>query len=581
MKLFTALLLSGLAYASASCPNDCNGHGTCNVYSACECYRNWMAADCSERVCYFGHAFVDTPQGDLNADGRTDLVNATYRVIVSSDKSFFAEQDNDPLVKSVRYLGRAAPTWDGVTGKTEGVTKSSISLCGTNQDCSGTPSDAYAIENDITVEYTLDTALSSYASYQSDDIYGYVEACDAVADATVKYAIAFDVEYSASFETATAALSAVASPNVERLVLHCADSTGAAATCAGGGASHNLDWHASDRQVEVCSITPSTYQVQWSNKKEWEAYPTDHHHQQAGNKNVWDEAHFYRECSNKGTCNRGSGTCECYAGYEGEGCSRTACPNDCSGHGTCVRPIDSDDAYIAWDAYKTQSCRCDSGYFGGDCSLRQCPSGDDPISRINDRNEIQTFTLAQRARAFDKAGAAGRVIDSGNDGAGLFISLDFTDEFGDHWITRAVDITSAESDNAAAGSDIASRFEAALEALPNNCLEDVEVSATRGAAAISVAVTFLHNSGDIPMLGARYKYSASSDTTAANGVWTQNTPTGGFDGTNIAIAETVKGNKENVSCSNRGLCDTSSGLCKCFAGYTDYDCSVQNALSTG
>jgi hypothetical protein len=331
-------------------------------------------------------------------------------------------------------------------------------------------------------------------------------------------------------------------------------------------------------------MLPSTYQVQWSNKKEWEAYPTDHQAGDSGGgaKNIWDEAHFYRECSNKGTCNRGSGTCECYAGYEGEGCSRTTCPNECSGHGTCVRPIDIDDQYVAWDAYKTQSCRCDSGYHGPDCSLRSCPSGDDPISRINDRNEIQTFTLAQRARAFDIAGAGGKALDSvGSAGAGLFIALDFTDEFGDHWVTKSVDLTSTETGHPAAGEDIAERFEDALEALPNNVLEDVEVHATRDANVIAVAVTFLHNSGDIPMLGARYRFSASTDTDAANGVWTENTTTGGFDGTNIAIVETVAGNKENVSCSNRGLCDTGSGLCKCFAGYTDYDCSRQNALSSG
>merc|ERR1719201_2016718 len=63
------VLSSVLAFASAGCPNDCSGHGSCSVYSACECYRNWMGADCSERVCYFGHAFIDTAQGDLNSDG--------------------------------------------------------------------------------------------------------------------------------------------------------------------------------------------------------------------------------------------------------------------------------------------------------------------------------------------------------------------------------------------------------------------------------------------------------------------------------------------------------------------------------
>jgi len=32
-------------------------------------------------------------------------------------------------------------------------------------------------------------------------------------------------------------------------------------------------------------------------------------------------------------------------------------------------------------------------------------------------------------------------------------------------------------------------------------------------------------------------------------------------------------------CSQRGICDTSSGLCQCFPGYTSDDCSVMNALA--
>lgn len=32
-------------------------------------------------------------------------------------------------------------------------------------------------------------------------------------------------------------------------------------------------------------------------------------------------------------------------------------------------------------------------------------------------------------------------------------------------------------------------------------------------------------------------------------------------------------------CSGRGICDTSSGLCQCFVGYTKDDCSVQNSAA--
>lgn len=47
-------------------------------------------------------------------------------------------------------------------------------------------------------------------------------------------------------------------------------------------------------------------------------------------------AHASAECSNMGTCNRKTGTCDCFAGFEGEACQKITCPNECSGHGQCL-----------------------------------------------------------------------------------------------------------------------------------------------------------------------------------------------------------------------------------------------------
>ncbi len=66
--IFVALLLAAIsALISAECPNACSSHGKCGAYDSCECYRNWMSNDCSERICQFGLAHVDTPKGDLDA----------------------------------------------------------------------------------------------------------------------------------------------------------------------------------------------------------------------------------------------------------------------------------------------------------------------------------------------------------------------------------------------------------------------------------------------------------------------------------------------------------------------------------
>jgi hypothetical protein len=44
------------------------------------------------------------------------------------------------------------------------------------------------------------------------------------------------------------------------------------------------------------------------------------------------------------------------------------------------------------------------------------------------------------------------------------------------------------------------------------------------------------------------------------------------------VVETRKGTSENYECSRRGNCDSQTGLCGCFAGYTGEDCSVQTVL---
>lgn len=98
-------------------------------------------------------------------------------------------------------------------------------------------------------------------------------------------------------------------------------------------------------------------------------------------------AHYYAECSNAGLCNRDTGECECYDGFEGASCSRMSCPGNgtqCNGHGVCrtlkqLAQRDSDSTYNLWNRQIIRGCQCDKGFYGGDCSMRYCPRGIDPI----------------------------------------------------------------------------------------------------------------------------------------------------------------------------------------------------------
>jgi len=111
-----------------------------------------------------------------------------------------------------------------------------------------------------------------------------------------------------------------------------------------------------------------------------------------------DDAHYYAECANKGVCDRKTGICKCFDGYEGKGCQRSTCPDDCSGHGTCeyINELanDSEDRRVKgvdglvysetqWDWQKIRGCKCDLGFEGPNCASRVCAAGDDPLTSIN------------------------------------------------------------------------------------------------------------------------------------------------------------------------------------------------------
>ncbi len=171
---------------------------------------------------------------------------------------------------------------------------------------------------------------------------------------------------------------------------------GASGTCTcqngWGSATDIASYKSPDCRFRVCPAG-----------KAWVDLPTDSTH---AHNNL-------AECSRMGVCDRGTGICQCFPGFEGDACQRSACPNGCSGHGKCMTikqlqampnaalfghsasSYGGDESSTTFDEDRIYGCVCDSSwtvgygsgerqtpeYFGADCSLRHCPSGDDPRTK--------------------------------------------------------------------------------------------------------------------------------------------------------------------------------------------------------
>eukprot|EP00591_Stephanopyxis_turris_P001943 CAMPEP_0195521210 /NCGR_PEP_ID=MMETSP0794_2-20130614/18207_1 /TAXON_ID=515487 /ORGANISM="Stephanopyxis turris, Strain CCMP 815" /LENGTH=688 /DNA_ID=CAMNT_0040650717 /DNA_START=74 /DNA_END=2140 /DNA_ORIENTATION=+ len=145
----------------------------------------------------------------------------------------------------------------------------------------------------------------------------------------------------------------------------------------------------------------------------------------------WNEAHFYQECSNKGICDTATGQCACFPGYEGSGCARKSCENDCSGHGACKNYQGT--GYNMWDKDATLYCDCDAGYSGPGCEQRVCPSGVDPVEGSN-IDSSRMYRIAFRTLSSADGDFDSDTFYSVPYGPVTW-SIRLTDEFGDEWTT--------------------------------------------------------------------------------------------------------------------------------------------------
>jgi len=208
--------------------------------------------------------------------------------------------------------------------------------------------------------------------------------------------------------------------------------------------------------------------------------------------------HKYLECAGKGICDRSTGECQCFEGYEGKGCQRASCPNDCSGHGRCeyiedlpygatwndwvdsdsatssmqtrTQSLFSDDAktfdYHLWDKSKSRKCVCDATYGDLDCSKRLCPYGTDVLDTKDDTHygllfqkyQEQTILLSSLSGDFAQLN-------------GKSFALTFVSRLNETFTTVPISL-SADTEYV----DLQNDIKLALLKLPNGVIDGVKVS---------------------------------------------------------------------------------------------------------
>lgn len=323
----------------------------------------------------------------------------------------------------------------------------------------------------------------------------------------------------------------------------------------------------------------------------------------------------YTECSSRGTCDYATGECKCFDGFEGRGCRRTTCPNDCSGHGRCLDNYDINPTqYMSFnypndqmfDQKRTQQCKCDRGYTGYDCNSRVCPFGDDPTSDCGENSAGDVQLVVTRSLA-----------DSTT--VNQYFTLTFTDMFGGKFTTRPILDHAPTCALQGGAATPCPEIQYALMDLPNFAIPEVEVDALQYVDAgtgstktttslYTVQFTDSSNSGkqntlecnlvtDPSVDGAQPKYAKVAECQVYNvggpewfaesgkeltldikskfpAITAAQTRVGILGATNTADARTTY--EDFQPCSSKGDCDGATGTCTCNSGHYGEACEKQS-----
>eukprot|EP00600_Ochromonadales_sp_CCMP1393_P009395 CAMPEP_0174968236 /NCGR_PEP_ID=MMETSP0004_2-20121128/8020_1 /TAXON_ID=420556 /ORGANISM="Ochromonas sp., Strain CCMP1393" /LENGTH=633 /DNA_ID=CAMNT_0016217443 /DNA_START=427 /DNA_END=2328 /DNA_ORIENTATION=+ len=345
--------------------------------------------------------------------------------------------------------------------------------------------------------------------------------------------------------------------------------------------------------------------MQCPSGKTWFSYPT-----------ADESAHLdYDVCSNMGVCDHRTGKCMCREGFYGEACQYMACgggtENACSGHGRCMTMAelalwanDNGDAtefqygsdpnnFATWDSDRIHGCLCDDGFSGYDCSLKNCPVGDDQ-GTYEDHGEVQllqcvadagNFTLSFRQAVTPRLSynitareleTVLNALPTVTNVQVYFISDGPLPNGTLNYVPLPRELPSGYPPWGRFIGNLENRSFEAITITTIDTSNNTNSSAFCNTDGSQVAVLhFEYNHGDLPAmipntvdLGDFVNDNGGPYTGKINVF---------DDGESILGLSSIAGTTETDVCNNRGLCDTSTGLCHCFETWTSGDGRRQGA----
>jgi hypothetical protein len=391
-------------------------------------------------------------------------------------------------------------------------------------------------------------------------------------------------------------------------------------SCSTNGCICWSNWGNGDNTGGACDVRVCPYEIAWVDT------PT-----------AENRAHALRECAGRGICDRETGDCACFPGYEGKGCRRTSCPNACSGHGTCeylaeLRNDLGDDFKwtgsaptrnqydfefpLLWDAHKSRACVCDPKYTGLDCSIRMCPRGDfahyfalektpetQAVVITNVFNPVTDGYTGDNAKLYmDNAYKVDMGIDSNQTETNGEFALTFRSTLNEEYTTFTMNVYNL--------TEVV--VEEALNSLPNKVVEEASVVLYRNLSKYNATnyglggqkVHLSNYPGD-----QNYPYDPAYNYTwydtdlvmkiTFNGGMTKGDqyalecrtaycdagcqpklehPLDFKPGSScLVMNDHVEAVGVNWECSGRGECGE-DGTCECYEGYTDEYCATKTAI---